>query len=100
MYSIRFFQGIGWRLLVSVLVLLALAGVAWAQNGYTLGRFTAEHSGAVATGNGYTLVGATGQSDTGGMQGGGFVLAGGFLVGAPPEIEEPAQEMYLPRVGR
>ena len=99
---IRTMGRIGWRVLVSVLLLLVLVGVASAQDGYVLGRYSAEHSGAVATGGGYTLVAATGQADAGAMSGGGFVLAGGFLVGAPVKSDGPAptRDLYFPLLGR
>jgi hypothetical protein len=101
MRFVRTIQRIGWRVLVSVLLLMALAGVAWAQDDFKLGRYTTEHSGAAATGNGYTLVGATGQMDAGGMSGNGFVLVGGFLTGAPlDEVPESKSEIFLPRLGR
>lgn len=88
-------QRFGWRVLLGALLVLALAGVAWAQGGYTLLRYSAEHSGALATGGGYTLVAATGQADAGGMSGDGFELAGGFITGAPIG-QEPQREMYFP----
>ena len=92
-------QRLGWRIVVSVLLLAAMAGVTWAQGGFTLGRYSAEHSGALATGGGYTLHAAIGQADAGGMSGGGFVLAGGFLTGSPI-ADAPLRETFLPQVER
>jgi hypothetical protein len=88
---------IAWRVLTGMLLLAVMAGVASAQGGYTLGRYSAEHSGAVATGGGYTLVGATGQADAGRMGGGSFTLAGGFLSGS---ADGSVRELYMPRLGR
>lgn len=93
-----------WALVITLL--LAAAGAVWAQDGYRLGRYSAEHSGALAAGGGYVLVAAVGQADAGGagaavMSGGGFVLAGGFLVGTPiAGGPEPPRAIYLPQVER
>ena len=93
-------QRIGWRVLVSVLVLMALAGVAWAQNGYSLVRYSTGHSGAVASGGGYTLVASIGQPDASAASGGGFTLSGGFLTGAPVSLEQPEEDIFLPSLWR
>ena len=89
-------QRISWRVAVSVLLLLAVAGVAWAQNGYNLVRYSTEYSGAVASGGGYTLTASIGQPDAGAASGGGFTLSSGFLTGAPGSLEEPDEDIFLP----
>lgn len=100
--TVKAIRSMGGWLLMSLLLLLTVVGVVSAQEGYTLGRYTIEHSGAVATGDGYTLVAAVGQADAGALSGGGFVLVGGFLAGAPVEPEQPTpkHDIFLPRLGQ
>ena len=83
---------------VVALVLCLLAGVALAQNGYNLVRWSIGGGGGASAGDDYTLSGAVEQAEAGGAQGGSYGLAGGFWGGAAPA--ELSEKVYLPLTSR
>jgi len=72
----------GW-LVLTVLLVLLLAGVALAQTGggYDLSWFKVAAGGGTGEGGGYTLAGTIGQAEASTMSGGGYTLTGGFWAG-------------------
>ncbi len=85
--------------LLSLAAFLWLTGIALAEGGYDLSRWTVDGGGGSSEGGGYTLIGTIGQPDAGpSLGGGGYTLAGGFWgVGAPAGGSE-SQPIYLPLV--
>ena len=83
---------------VVMLVLCLLAGVALAQNGYSLAWWSIGGGGGVSAGGDYNLSGAVEQAEAGAAQGGTYGLAGGFWGGAAPA--ELSEKLHLPLVNR
>ncbi len=77
--------------IVIILLLVSIAGVAYAQfgGGYELTWFTVDGGGEASAGEGYALSGTAGQPDAGALSGGGFELSGGFWVPALGLAAEP-----------
>lgn len=82
--------------LPAALLILLLAGVAYAQSGgYDLSWHTVDGGGGPLSNGPYSLNGTIGQPDAGSLSGGGYTLLGGYWGGSAPA---PERKVYLPLV--
>jgi hypothetical protein len=84
-------------IVISVLALLLIVSLAFAQAGYDLSWWTVDGGGGTfSQGGSYTLGGTIGQPDAGLMSGGSYTLGGGFWGGGSLAAGPGSGLVYLP----
>ena len=85
-------------LIISVTLLLAIAGTALASTGgdYELSWWTVDGGGGTSSGGDYALSGTIGQPDAGSMSGGEYAIEGGFWA----RVSQFLYDLFLPLIMR
>ena len=89
----------GWRLVLALVLVLALAGgvIAAVPDTFEIAWFTVDSGGGSMSGSGYTIDGTIGQPDAASTSGGGYTLDGGFW---NPQNAASSSRLFIPLLVR